>query len=122
MQVSSERIARLHSRVSGVQCGALTEIAADVRLRDKELQKIIHEMDAQHASEIEAKQRRIDELERQTLLHQERSRRGEWSLERHGISENDGGGGGAPPASTGACGYNRPCAHQYVGKYQSCMV
>ena len=23
---------------------------------------------------------------------------------------------------TGACGYNRPCAHQYVGKYQSCMV
>ena len=36
----------------------------------------------------------------------------------------------APPASgedkenqdTGACGYNRPCAHQYVGKYQSCML
>ena len=25
-------------------------------------------------------------------------------------------------AHTGACGYNRPCAHQYVGKYQSCMV
>ena len=24
--------------------------------------------------------------------------------------------------STGACGYNRPYAHQYVGKYQSCMV
>jgi len=24
--------------------------------------------------------------------------------------------------STGACGYNRPCAHKYVGKYQSCMV
>ena len=23
---------------------------------------------------------------------------------------------------TGACGYNRPCAQQYVGKYQSCMV
>ena len=23
---------------------------------------------------------------------------------------------------TGAGGYNRPCAHQYVGKYQSCMV
>ena len=23
---------------------------------------------------------------------------------------------------TGACGYTRPCAHQYVGKYQSCMV
>ena len=23
---------------------------------------------------------------------------------------------------TGACTYNRPCAHQYVGKYQSCMV
>eukprot|EP01048_Picozoa_sp_COSAG05_P002474 COSAG05_NODE_102_length_19076_cov_21.766612_6_plen_86_part_00 len=23
---------------------------------------------------------------------------------------------------TGACGYNRPCAHQYVGKSQSCMV
>ena len=23
---------------------------------------------------------------------------------------------------TGACPYNRPCAHQYVGKYQSCMV
>ena len=22
----------------------------------------------------------------------------------------------------GACGYNRPCAHQYVGKSQSCMV
>ena len=22
----------------------------------------------------------------------------------------------------GACGYNRPCAHQYVGKYQSCML
>jgi len=25
-------------------------------------------------------------------------------------------------APSGACGYNRPCAHQYVGKYQSCMV
>ena len=25
-------------------------------------------------------------------------------------------------AFTGACGYNRPCAHQYVGKSQSCMV
>ena len=24
--------------------------------------------------------------------------------------------------TTGACGYNRPCAHQYVCKYQSCMV
>ena len=24
--------------------------------------------------------------------------------------------------TTGACGYNRPCAHQYVGKSQSCMV
>ena len=24
--------------------------------------------------------------------------------------------------STGACGYNRPCAHQYIGKSQSCMV
>ena len=24
--------------------------------------------------------------------------------------------------STGACGYNRPCAQQYVVKYQSCMV
>ena len=24
--------------------------------------------------------------------------------------------------SPGACGYNRPCAHQCVGKYQSCMV
>ena len=23
---------------------------------------------------------------------------------------------------TGACGYNRPCAHQYVCKYQSCML
>eukprot|EP01048_Picozoa_sp_COSAG05_P019018 COSAG05_NODE_2892_length_2535_cov_2.408867_5_plen_172_part_00 len=23
---------------------------------------------------------------------------------------------------TGACPYNRPCAQQYVGKYQSCMV
>ena len=23
---------------------------------------------------------------------------------------------------TGACGYNRPCAHQYVCKSQSCMV
>ena len=23
---------------------------------------------------------------------------------------------------TGECGYNRSCAHQYVGKYQSCMV
>ena len=22
----------------------------------------------------------------------------------------------------GACGYNRPCAQQYVGTYQSCMV
>ena len=22
----------------------------------------------------------------------------------------------------GACGYNRPCAHQYVGKSQSCML
>ena len=31
-----------------------------------------------------------------------------------------------PPAErnmgTGACVYNRPCAHQYVGKSQSCMV
>eukprot|EP01048_Picozoa_sp_COSAG05_P008413 COSAG05_NODE_639_length_8156_cov_122.162840_9_plen_162_part_00 len=26
------------------------------------------------------------------------------------------------PANTGACPYNRPCAHQYVGEYQSCMV
>ena len=25
-------------------------------------------------------------------------------------------------ACTGACGYNRPCAHQYVCKSQSCMV
>ena len=25
-------------------------------------------------------------------------------------------------STTGACGYNRPCAHQYVCKYQSCMV
>ena len=24
--------------------------------------------------------------------------------------------------STGACGYNRPCAQQYVGTSQSCMV
>ena len=24
--------------------------------------------------------------------------------------------------TTGACPYNRPCAHQYVGKSQSCMV
>ena len=24
--------------------------------------------------------------------------------------------------ATGACGYNRPCAHQYVCKSQSCMV
>ena len=24
--------------------------------------------------------------------------------------------------ATGACGYNRPCAHHYIGKYQSCMV
>ena len=24
--------------------------------------------------------------------------------------------------STGACGYNRPCAHQYVGKSQSVML
>ena len=24
--------------------------------------------------------------------------------------------------STGACPYNRPCAQQYVGKSQSCMV
>ena len=23
---------------------------------------------------------------------------------------------------TGACGYNRPCVHQYVGKSQSCML
>ena len=29
---------------------------------------------------------------------------------------------GAISEHTGACGYNRPCAHQYVGKYQSCMV
>ena len=28
----------------------------------------------------------------------------------------------AKPERTGACGYNRPCAHQYVGKSQSCMV
>ena len=29
-----------------------------------------------------------------------------------------------PPQTdqTGACGYNRSCAHKYVGKYQSCMV
>ena len=25
-------------------------------------------------------------------------------------------------AEAGACGYNRPCAQTYVGKYQSCMV
>ena len=25
-------------------------------------------------------------------------------------------------ARTGACGYNRPCAQQYVGKSQSCML
>ena len=24
--------------------------------------------------------------------------------------------------ATGACGYNRPCAQQYVGKSQACMV
>ena len=24
--------------------------------------------------------------------------------------------------TAGACGYNRPCAHQYVGKSQSCML
>ena len=29
---------------------------------------------------------------------------------------------GAGSGSTGACGYNRPRAHQYVGKSQSCMV
>ena len=32
------------------------------------------------------------------------------------------GGGGSGGGCTGACGYNRPCAHQYVGIYQSCMV
>ena len=30
--------------------------------------------------------------------------------------------GSGPFSSAGACGYNRPCAHQYVGKSQSCMV
>ena len=29
---------------------------------------------------------------------------------------------GSASLDPGACGYNRPCAHQYVGKYQSCMV
>ena len=35
-----------------------------------------------------------------------------------------GGGGeaGSASASTGACTINRPCAQQYVGKSQSCMV
>ena len=28
----------------------------------------------------------------------------------------------ARTVATGAWPYNRPCAHQYVGKYQSCMV
>ena len=27
-----------------------------------------------------------------------------------------------PAADTGACGYNRPCAHQYVGKSKSSML
>ena len=27
-----------------------------------------------------------------------------------------------PGNNTGACGYNPPCAHQYVGKSQSCML
>ena len=26
------------------------------------------------------------------------------------------------PPATGACGHNRPCAQQYVGKSQSCMI
>ena len=30
--------------------------------------------------------------------------------------------GPKPNCLAGACGYNRPCAHQYVGKSQSCMV
>ena len=28
----------------------------------------------------------------------------------------------AQPLSAGACTINRPCAQEYVGKYQSCMV
>ena len=31
-------------------------------------------------------------------------------------------GGPSAEASTGACPYNRPCAQQYVGKSQACMV
>ena len=33
-------------------------------------------------------------------------------LSAHWLGETD----------TGACPYNRPCAQQYIGKYQSCMV
>ena len=31
-------------------------------------------------------------------------------------------GEAAGKAATGAWSYNRPCAHQYVGKSQSCML
>ena len=34
----------------------------------------------------------------------------------------EGLGGMTWPPATGACGYNLPCAHQYVCKYQSCML
>ena len=42
-------------------------------------------------------------------------------LELHGFSLVEGNAQGEVERA-GACGYNRPCAHKYVGKYQSCMV
>ena len=43
-----------------------------------------------------------------------------------GVGEDNGGenghGAASGQATTGACGYTRPCAQQYVGKSQSCMV
>eukprot|EP01047_Picozoa_sp_COSAG01_P055282 COSAG01_NODE_6137_length_3829_cov_8.621448_3_plen_437_part_00 len=57
----------LSRRRKCVRCGALTEVAHDTSLRDKQLQRMITEMDARHVQEIATKQARIDELERQQL-------------------------------------------------------
>ena len=48
-------------------------------------------------------------------------------VSRAGATQRAGRAGRERPGKcfrlyTGACGYNRPCAHQSVGKYQSCMV
>ena len=68
----------------------------------------------------------------------------QWSTNATAAGDGAGGDGGAPTVietattvqsvanvlragrgsgdATGACGYNRPRAHQYVGKSQSCML